>query len=68
MSCGFVVWVDVSSRLERHSGAATGMFRAGMAFRVRIPRQEDSQDGVKERETKKDKPHTSEGCCYCAHS
>ena len=33
-----------SSR-ERHSGAAAGMFRAGMAFRVRIPRQEDSREG-----------------------
>jgi hypothetical protein len=50
-----VVWMDVSSRLERHSGAAAGMFRAGSASRVRNPRQQDSQRAVKERETNKDK-------------
>jgi hypothetical protein len=58
-----VVWMDVSSRLERHSGAAAGMFRAGSAFRVRNPRQQDSQRAVKERETNKDNPLTLVCCC-----
>lgn len=37
--------MDVSSRLERHSGAAAGMFRAGRAFRVRMPQQDSHAEG-----------------------
>ena len=60
--------VEVSSRLERHSGAAAGMFRAGRAFRVRIPQQDDSHaeggEGRRNQQAKtKTETETITQCC-----